>query len=105
MEDLKHFCQNWGDQVCHPDVSKWRYANKLEEAEAIPVRPAPPVLDAICKKCESTYFVVDQMICPKCDSIKIEKSGGAHRIQGMAWLYGFSCQNCHAYFWMPEKIL
>jgi hypothetical protein len=103
MQGLKYLCQNWGDEVCHPDVARWSHATELKEGEPIPVQPAHPIMDAICKKCENTFFVVDQMGCPKCDSTKVEKSNGAHKGPGMAWFHGYICQDCGTYFWIPER--
>jgi len=105
MEGLKYYCQNWGEEVCHPDVARWKYPTEFETDQPIPLQPAHLIMDAICKKCKNTFFVVDQAVCPKYDSARIEKSGGADKGPGMAWLYGYVCHDCRAYFWIPEGVL
>jgi hypothetical protein len=105
MKDLKVLCKNWGDIDCHPNVSKWRYAKPLKEGEAIPIMPVGEEqkrLDAICEKCESRFFIMDEERCPVCDSIDVERTGGSHNMPGMATAYGFKCNDCEEKFWIYE---
>lgn len=78
MEGLMFFCRNWGEGGCHPDISKFRYAKKLEESESIPLWPVGDELrklDEICRKCEGRYFNISEKECPACSSRDFLKVG------------------------------
>lgn len=103
-----HVCESWGTGGCHPDISELKYPKEHKEGEEIPIWPVGEELkkfDEICKKCKSSYFIVEEGKCPVCDSIDVEKTGGSHDMPGMATAHGFKCSNCGTKFWIFEKDL
>jgi ribosomal protein L37E len=80
MKGLMFICKNWGEENCHSDISKFRYAKELEEGESIPLWPVGnelKKLDEICKRCESRYFNISKKECPVCGSSDFLKISGA----------------------------
>ena len=70
MKGLMHICRNWGNNECHSEVGKWRYAKRLEGGEDIPIMSIGEGLeriDEICKQCETRFFETDTKRCPVCD--------------------------------------
>jgi len=108
MEGLIHFCRNWGEADCHPDVGKWKNPRELKSGEEIPTLPVGEELkkfDDICRKCKSRHFVNDEEKCPVCDSMDVERTGGSHDAPGWAKAYGYRCNNCGEKFWIYESSL
>jgi hypothetical protein len=48
-----YFCRNWGTEVCHPEVSKWKYMSRLRENEGVVLSPSKEDVDEICRNCKA----------------------------------------------------
>ncbi len=51
------------------------------------------------------YLISIEKKCPKCESVNIKKTGGAHKLQAQVWHHGFKCLDCNIYFWITESNL
>ena len=47
MKSLMHYCINWGEEGCHPDVSKHKYPKEIKDGEEIPLWPVGKELEKL----------------------------------------------------------
>ena len=64
-----HFCRNWGDPECDPEVAKYKNPKELKNGEDIPLWPEGEELvrlNHICLGCEVRFFEIEERVCPVC---------------------------------------
>lgn len=102
MKSLMDVCRNFGEEDCHPDISKWKLASPIDEGEEIPVTPVKRETDEICNNCISLSI----RECPNCESTDIIVSSGVDfkekgkKIEDLS----FYCDNCKLNFIITRPI-
>jgi len=93
---------NWGAEVCHSDISKWKSIAEIKEGEEIIILPSLEKLNKTCWNCKTLSFKE----CLNCNSkdffvnseIEIKKKG--KKIEHLS----FYCDNCKANFIITRSI-
>jgi len=105
MKYLMHYCINWAEEGCHPDVSKYKYAKELKPGEEIPIWPVgeeQKKLDEICEKCESRFFEIEENKCLVCGNTKLLSHPippkiwppTSIKVNGRAEQFFYKCEKC-----------
>jgi len=109
MKDLMHYCVNWGEEGCHPDVCKHEYPKELKEGEEIPIWPVgegQEKLDEICGKCEYRFFEIEENKCLVCGNTELlshpipPKIWPPTSIKVKGWVeqFFYKCEKCGTNF-------
>ena len=115
VKSLMHYCFNWGDEGCHPDVSKHKYPKKLKEGEEIPVWPVGEELeklDGICKECEYRFFEIETNECPVCGNTALLSQPEppkiwpptSFKLQGWSEQFIYKCEKCGSYLYSFREL-
>jgi len=102
MKSLMDVCRNFGEEACHPDISKWRLPQKIGEGEGIPIRPVKKETDKICNNCKSLSIKE----CLYCNSTDIKEIMGVEIKEDGSQIsdLDITCENCGEEYTITKPI-
>ena len=91
---LMRICKKWGEEDCHPDVSKWSRPQQLSYGEEIPIGPVGKEVEELDEKCKECgkYLEIEERKCPVCRNENLQFQS-EDKLNAQP-IYNYECMKC-----------